>query len=1211
MDFRDIESTNAGWNIMTRKNIYSAVFAIMLSLCFAGITYAQEITGSIVGSVRDANGAGIAGATVTLVDPARGNSALRTVTTNDEGNFVFVNIPPSSYNVTVEAPNFKKAVSTGIKVDVGQRRQSDIVLAAGRIDEVVTVEADAVAVELTSATTGTTINGDQVRELSLNNRNWVQLVTLAPGVTNDLSDQVYVGTTNPAGQANTINISVNGARSSQNTFTVDGADITDRGSNITIQAYPSVDSIGEFKVLRSLYPAESGRSGGGQVNVVTRGGTDKFHGSGYYFFRNESFNANDPLTNSTPALASTLGRDDNGKIKRAPFRYRDYGYTIGGPIYFLKFGEKDPDDPYFGRINKLYFFWSQEFREDTRFPLLTSTVPTALQRAAQFTVPICLSATGTTCNTVLPGTAAAPGQLTNINPVAQQYVNLIYNQLPLPNNGVNGLSFPTRGLSEFRQEILKIDHSFLPKLSGYYRYQNDGIPTIDANSLFSSGSGLPGVSTTSTDSPGKTHTFQLAYTPSSKLLIEGIYTFGYGAILSSNIGLLALSRSPINPPLAYSVQRDRVPTISGNGFSALQSFGPYDNFSWKSNVAGNVTYVAGNHVIKTGLVWSKYRKNENALAGNNEGIFSGFNTPGTGVTTNVIAPGGNATQQLWANFLMGSNVSFTQASFDYTADLRQEAFEAYVQDEWKLRPNLTLYVGARYSFFGSPIDKNGRLSNFDPSRWTAAAAPLVTGAGNRVVGTGNFCNGMIVNTQGAPAFPNCSAAASPWGEHVINVPKNDIAPRVGIAWDPFGKGKTSIRTGYGIYHEQVLNGTFLQNIGVNPPYQQTCAVTGVNLANPVPAGCAVQATVTANNIRAVQPNWETPYMQHWSLDFQHQLAAKTMFTVGYFGSKGTNLIGGFELNDLRPGQALNSLCATGASTTPTVACQLPNQAFFTAAASAVLDQLRPFRGYRSITMVQPKYNSNYHSLQVSATKRFTGASQINLAYTWSKNLTDNPNDRSAAPQNTYDGRAEWARAVLDRRHVMTINYVYELPWFSKQKDFVGKILGGWQASGIVTYQTGLGFTPTVSGFDPAGLGLIPQPLVVARPNITCNPNAGASNTPQQWFNTGCFQITPIDNTTPFTNTVGNGARGIIQGPSTKRVDLTMSKNVRFGERFKLQLRAEAFNVFNWTNPRTLSLVVWNRTNQPVSQGGSGASTFGQVTGFRDPRTMQFAAKLSF
>ena len=186
------------------------------------------------------------------------------------------NLQVSTYDVGVEAPSFKKFVSTGVKVDVGQRRPVDVVLTAGNIAETVTVEADRVAVELSTPTVGTTINGDQVRELSINNRNFVQLVTLAPGVTNDLSDQVYVGTTNPSGQANTVNISVNGARSASNTFTVDGADITDRGSNLTIQAYPSVDAIGEFKVLRSLYPAESGNSGGGQVNIVTRavGGTN-------------------------------------------------------------------------------------------------------------------------------------------------------------------------------------------------------------------------------------------------------------------------------------------------------------------------------------------------------------------------------------------------------------------------------------------------------------------------------------------------------------------------------------------------------------------------------------------------------------------------------------------------------------------------------------------------------------------------------------------------------------------------------------------------------------------------------------------------------------------------------------------------------------------------------------------------------------------------
>jgi hypothetical protein len=233
-------------------------------------------------------------------------------------------------------------------------------------------------------------------------------------------------------------------------------------------------------------------------------------------------------------------------------------------------------------------------------------------------------------------------------------------------------------------------------------------------------------------------------------------------------------------------------------------------------------------------------------------------------------------------------------------------------------------------------------------------------------------------------------------------------------------------------------------------------------------------------------------------------------------------------------------------------------------------------------------------------------------------LTDNPNDRSASPQNTYDTSLDYARATLDRRHIFTANFIYELPWFNNQHDVAGLILGGWQFSSIVTFQSGLGFTPTVSGFDPAGLGLIPQPLTTARPNLTCDPNAGAANTPQQWFNTSCFQITPIANTppngtgtVPFANVVGTVGRGIIQGPGTKRVDLTLTKNFRFNERLRLQLRAEAFNVFNWTNPRTLSLGVWSATTQPVAQGGNGSSTFGQVTAFRDPRIMQFGAKLYF
>ena len=365
MDFHPglVEKFKRGRQTM-KKTMFALFAALTLTFCFSGIGFAQETTGSLTGTVKDANGAAVAGATVTVTDPSKDNIVIRTTNTNSDGEYSVPNLPTSTFSVTVESPNFKKSVSTGVKVDVGVRRTLDVQLSAGRIDETVTVEADAVAVQLATPTAATVINGDQVRELSLNNRNWVQLVALAPGVSNDLADQVYVGTTNPDGQANTINIAVNGGRSSQNTFTVDGADVTDRGSNITIQAYPSVDSIGEFTVLRSLYPAESGRSGGGQVNIVTRSGGNKFHGSAYEFIRNEAFNANNFLVNASPT--PPFGRDSNGKAKRPPFRYNNFGWTISGPVYFLNGGVSD-DDSFFKRYDKTFFFFSQEWRKDRRF----------------------------------------------------------------------------------------------------------------------------------------------------------------------------------------------------------------------------------------------------------------------------------------------------------------------------------------------------------------------------------------------------------------------------------------------------------------------------------------------------------------------------------------------------------------------------------------------------------------------------------------------------------------------------------------------------------------------------------------------------------------------------------------------------------------------------------------------------------------------------
>src|ERR1043166_3549686 len=362
--------------------------------------------------------------------------------------------------------------------------------------------------------------------------------------------------------------------------------------------------------------------------------------------------------------------------------------------------------------------------------------------------------------------------------------------MPLPTDPVTrALLGPALNVADFRQEIIRVDHTFNHELSAYYRFEHDKIPTTDVNSIFSAGSGIPGVSTSATESPGTTHTAQVTFLPRSNLVFVGRWNYGYGAIVSNSTGTLALANSPITPPLAYASSRDLVPQIGNgtntNGFSNLQAFGNYDNFSYKHNFAGDLTWTKGSHTFKFGNQFSYYRKSENALTVSpalNQGTFSDFRntTTDSAQQASVLAPNAGiqetnptrrANLQLFANFLLGNNVTFQQAHFDYVADIRQIAVESYAQDEWRLRRNLTVYYGVRYSYFGSPYDKNGFLSHFDPASFNPAAAPLVTGAGNRVAGTGNFCNGLIINSQNPKTLTNCNPTISPYGKYVVKAPK--------------------------------------------------------------------------------------------------------------------------------------------------------------------------------------------------------------------------------------------------------------------------------------------------------------------------------------------------------------------------------------------------------------------------------------------------------
>lgn len=492
---------------MTERLQRTKLWLLSISILLLGASgaSAQEITGAIVGTVRDTTGAVVAGATVTITDTDK-QAVVRTLTTDENGAFSAPFLPVGNYEVTVEAPNFKKYVESKIKLDVNQRRTLDVTLEPGNIAEVVTVESTPLQVDLQTPTAANLVSGTQVRELSLNNRNFVQLTVLMPGVSSNLDDQVYVGTTNPEGQANIVAISVNGARSSSNTWAVDGADTTDRGSNLTIQTYPSVDAIGEFKILRSLYPAESGRSGGGQVNVVTRSGTNEFHGTLYEFVRNERLNANTFFNNQR----APVGFED-GKAKRPPFRYNNFGWTLGGPVYLPRFGEGGP--VFYNGKNRTFFFFSQEWRRDIRYPTLLASIPTRALRQGIFPVDVCVRLSGSTC-------LERSNRITNINPVAQAYINEFYANLPEPDADFRLIS-TERNVANFRQEILRLDHKFSDKLSAFYRLQNDSIPTLDAIALFSSGVPIPGVSTTETNSPGRTHVFRFTYAASPTLVIDG------------------------------------------------------------------------------------------------------------------------------------------------------------------------------------------------------------------------------------------------------------------------------------------------------------------------------------------------------------------------------------------------------------------------------------------------------------------------------------------------------------------------------------------------------------------------------------------------------------------------------------------------------------------------------------------------------------------
>lgn len=1217
--------------VINRKHLAAIAFCLAAP---ASLLHAQETQGSISGTISDSSGAAIKGAIVTVTNLDR-DRVERSVLTNSKGFYTATSLPLGTYSVQVSDPGFKTEVVTNLVLHVNDALTTNRTLVAGNTGETVTVQADQVQLNLENGMSQGLITGTQIRELALNNRNYEQLLLLQPGVSfGGASDQLYIGTSLPAGTSNQVAFSINGSRPTSNNWTIDGADNVDRGANLTLLSYPSVDAIAEFKTLRGNYLAEFGRNASGQIDVVIRSGTNALHGSAYEFFRNNIFNANAYFNKVATLVARPL------------LRYNDFGGTLGGPVVLPHL--------YNGR-DKTFFFVSYEGRRVVNYATTTALLPTAAERTGDFTqgyqlatnapgpVAVCTSVTqnlaaGTyTCNSY--GT-----KVTNISPTASAYLKDIYGNIPAPNTASNigaGIDphsyiYNQRNVFNDDQEIVKIDQNF-GKLTMFYRYLHDSLPSQEAGGLFN-GSPLPGVPATVSSSPSTQHIGHATYPFNPTLVADVGYAYSYGAVLSQPAALGSQSASPdIKPNLPYpttgipsSTALGIIPSVTINGLTGITNTGIYDDRDRNQNVFGSVTKTLGVHTFKAGATYNHYSKHENALGNGSpyqQGLF-GFTSTGAASPIAAVAaatcPGclvPSAADASFAQFLLGNvNNSFTQGSAALTVNIVQNSIEAYLQDDWKIMPRLTLNLGVRYSFFAQPVDSNGLLSNFDPSTFNAATAQTVSSTGVLCV-TGvaacantNGLNRGSANLNGDPidgiilGTPGTFGHASSFGSKVASAQKGNFAPRLGFAYDVFGDGKTAFRGGFGLAYDESQVHPYENNGFSNKPFVNVPTIPLTSFDNP---GNGTASIATAlPSVQGFSTNYQTPYTMQYSLDLQQAITPTLSLDVGYFGSQSRHLEGVVDRNTLQPGSFVSKglsqygVCATGFTTT---SCEQQ------------LNQIRPYPGYLNVNIVSTIFTANYNGLQVKTTKKFAGKSYFDANYTWSRALTNAINDYATAPQNAYNINGDYGRAVYDRTNILTLDGVYELPFYREQKGLVGHIVGGFQLSGIYTLNSGLPLTVTESsaggtvGYasqisalglangglvnDSAGLGIMngPDPASL-RPNQVANPNNGYGapiHTRLNWFYRPAF-VSP----TAASLSVGNEKRGAVNGPGFNRLDVGLFRNFRILEGTEFQLRGEAFNIVNHTNFQGV-----------VTSVTSG--TFGQVTSARDNRILQVAGKLTF
>ncbi len=1123
-----------GRSYINGRSFLLAMLAIALVLC-PTMGRAQELAATLSGVVTDSSGAVIPHAAITITQNGV-NGTARVIESDGNGNYTAPNLTAGTYSITVVANGFETYKEKNIVLNVAEKHAVTVQLKPGAVDQTVTVEDNPVSVDTESATQAGTITGEQVRELELSSRNFEQLLILQPGVIN-------AGLGDEASASNT-GLIVNGARNSANNWTVDGADINDSGSNNTVVNTPSVDAIQEFTLERGNYDAGYGRSGGGQILVATKAGTSAFHGDAYEFVRNTVLDANEYF--------NKLNQVENGLPNKNGINHHNfYGFTIGGPIFIPRV--------YNANKTKTFFFWSEEWHKQSTPASASMPAPTAADLAGtvagDFTdLPstasaACVAAMATAYNAAT-NTTQIPTICYSAN--SQVYLTNVFDKYQA-NQGSNFFTSYS-ATNDLRDDIVRVDHYFNDKVHFYARGMNDDMPVNQPLGLWA-GNNYPGLVNTTLDSPGKNVVANLTWAISPKLVNEAEFVWAQGtygsAIAPGQFATSSAVNSALTPGTAvYQDPYGRVPAVSITGVTGFSAgSAPWKERNLDRTYFDNLTYTLGKHTLRTGFQFQQMIKTENGTGGN----------PGYSFNS-------------WGDFLVGNVKTFGQASRDVIPDLHYVNSEAYVNDDWKISHKLTLNLGLRWSFFPSVTDVKNTLVAFDPLLYKALDAPQIDpSSGNIVTGTGtnanNYANGLIFPTGTACTFAQSNALfaqCSPYGSYVNPNNKANFAPRLGFAYNPDGRGLTSIRGGFGIFYDRVLNGIWEQNAFANPIYAPATTITNGSF-DAIKGGSVSVPYGPVGLTSTGTPTFKVPNYANYNLSVQRQLLPTTTIEVAYVGNIARHLLAEYDQNQ------------------PTVSAR-------DAAPTTNVNAIRPYAGYAAINTRSPLFTSNYNSLQVSLSHRSKKGLTVGVAYTWSKILTTNPSDRSNEVTNTYDPQFDYGPSNLNTPQVFEASYVYELPFFRGKHGFEGKILDGWELSGVTSVVSGQNFS-AVQGTDPWDPNGLNVGLGLGATRLDQIAGVHMPKTLGEWFSTSSFALA--------SNHFGNERANPLLGPGMQNWDMAAIKNISFAERYRFQFRGEFFNAFNHENFSTV--------DSNISDGAS----FGTVTGGHEPRRIQLAGKFYF